>query len=292
MARRLQEYTISNGARAMSYTITRRTLLAVATTAMLAAALVPFTASHADSLARVDVYDRTAGRALPVYLQHGRRYVAGQPGNEYAVRIRNCSNRRLLAVVSVDGVNAVTGESASPDQSGYVIEPGGYVNIQGWRKDLSRTAAFYFSDPADSYAARTGRPNDLGVIGVALFQERRVKRQAWLSREDRSQASGAPERDEAESAAEAKASRAAGNTAAAPEMQQPSLGTGHGRGEYSPVEQVEFVRASSRPDEMIAIRYERRETLVAMGVIPEPRYSFQNRHPDPFPGVTGFVPDP
>jgi hypothetical protein len=276
----------------MSHAVTRRTLLVVATATILAAALVPVAVSKADSLARVDVYDRTAGEALPVYRQHGGRYVVGQPGNEYAVRIRNCSDRRLLAVVSIDGVNAVTGESASPDQSGYVIEPGGYVNIQGWRKGLSRTAAFYFSDPADSYAARTGRPNDLGVIGVALFRERRVERPDWLSREDRLPAPGAQERDESAGAAEAKAARAPGNTAAAPGMWQPSLGTGHGRGEYSPVEQVEFVRASARPDDMIAIRYERRETLVAMGIIPEPRYSFQSRQPDPFPGATGFVPDP
>ena len=276
----------------MSHAITRRTLLAVATASILATALVPLAVSRADSLARVDVYDRSAGEALTMYRQHGRRYVVGKPGNEYAVRVRNCSDRRLLAVVSVDGVNAVTGESASPDQSGYVIEPGGYVNIQGWRKDLSRTAAFYFSDPADSYAARTGRPNDLGVIGVALFQERLVERQAWLGNEDRSPAPGAPERMEADGAAESKAGRAAGDAAASPTMQQPSLGTGHGRGEYSPVEQVEFVRASSRPDETIAIRYERRETLVAMGVIPEPKFRFRSRQPDPFPGVTGFVPDP
>ncbi len=276
----------------MSHAINRRTLLAVATVSILAAALVPLTVSRADSLARVDVYDRSAGEALPVYRQHGRRYVVGQPGNEYAVRIRNCSDQRLLAVVSVDGVNAVTGESASPDQSGYVIEPGAYVNIQGWRKDLSRTAAFYFSDPADSYAARTGRPNDLGVIGVALFRERRVERQAWTSGENQSPAPGSPQRAEADNAAEGKAGRMASDAAAAQKMEQPSLGTGHGRGEYSPVEQVEFVRASSRPDEMIAIRYERRETLVAMGVIPEPKYSVRSRQPDPFPGELGFVPDP
>jgi hypothetical protein len=276
----------------MSHATNRRTLLAVVTATILATAIVPLTVSRAGSLARVDVYDRNVGEALPVYRQHGRRYVVGQPGNEYAVRIRNCSGQRLLAVVSVDGVNAVTGESASPDQSGYVIDPGGYVNIQGWRKDLSRTAAFYFSDPADSYAARTGRPSDLGVIGVALFRERQVEGQAWLSNEDHSPAPSSRERAEAGSSAEAKAGRAAGDTAAAPTIQQPSLGTGHGRGEYSPVEQVEFVRASSRPDEMIAIRYERRETLVAMGVIPEPRFSFRSRQPDPFPGVTGFVPDP
>jgi len=253
----------------MTLPITRRTLLAAATATILAIAIAPVGVSRADSLARVDVYDRSAGEALPLYRHRGGRYVVGQPGNEYAIRIRNCSGRRLLAVVSVDGVNAVTGATASPEQSGYVLEPGGYVNIQGWRKDLSRTAAFYFSDPADSYAARTGRPDDLGVIGVALFAERRV-----------------------DTAFEAKASRAAGADASAPAMQESSLGTGHGRGEYSPVEQVAFERASTQPDEMIAIRYERRETLVAMGVLPEPRRDVPRRHPDPFPGALSFVPDP
>jgi hypothetical protein len=274
----------------MIQTITRRTLLAVATATVLAIAITPFATSHADSLARVDLYDRSAGEALAVYRHHGRRYAVGQPGNEYAVRIRNCSGRRLLAVVSVDGVNAVTGESASPDQSGYVLEPGGYVNIQGWRKDLSRTAAFYFSDPADSYASRTGRPDDLGVIGVALFRE--VERTAWLSNEGTPAPQASRERAEADTAGEAKASRAAGATASAPAMEQPSLGTGHGRGEFSPVEQVEFERASSQPDEMIAIRYERRETLVAMGVLPQWRHGSPRPDPDPFPGALSFVPDP
>lgn len=275
----------------MSIPINRRTLLAAATAAVLATAIAPFALSRADTLARVDVYDRSAGEALPLYRHHGRRYVEGQPGNEYAVRIRNCSGQRLLAVLSVDGVNAVTGETASPDQSGYVIEPGGYVTVQGWRKDLNRTAAFYFSDPGDSYAARTGRPNDLGVIGVALFRERPIERQGWLSREDRRSAPApARERAEADAAGKAADSRAEATNAAAPSAQQPSLGTGHGRGEYSPVEQVAFERASARPDEVVAIRYERRESLVAMGVLPATRHGL--RDPDPFPGALSFVPDP
>ena len=270
--------------------INRRTLLATAAATILATAIVPMAIARADSLARVDVYDRSAGEALPVYRHHGRRYVEGQPGNEYAVRIRNCTDQRLLAVLSVDGVNAVTGETASPGQSGYVIEPGGYVTVQGWRKDLNRTAAFYFSDPEASYAARTGRPNDLGVIGVALFRERQVQRQGWLSSEGRSGSPSSREKAEADAAGKSVDSRAASSNAAAPAMQQPSLGTGHGRGEYSPVRQVAFERASARPDELVAIRYERRETLVAMGVLPVTRHG--SRDPDPFPGALSFVPDP
>ena len=145
---------------------------ALAAGALIAVAMLHSAGSLASPLAGVDIYDRTNRQALETYRHDGKRYVIGTPGHEYAVRIRNRTGGRLLAVVSVDGVNAVTGETASPGQSGYVIEPGGYVNIQGWRKDLERTAAFYFSDPGDSYASRTGRPDDLGVIGVALFRER------------------------------------------------------------------------------------------------------------------------
>lgn len=276
----------------MSKPISRRTLLAAATATVFATAIAPMAVSRADSLARVDIYDRSAGMELPVYRHKGRRYVAGQPGNEYAIRIRNHTGGRLLAVVSVDGVNAVTGESASPHQSGYVLEPGGYVNIQGWRKDLHRTAAFYFSDPSDSYAARTGRPKDLGVIGVALFREREFERPALLGRERRPAVPSPQAPAEADAAGASKARGGASSSEYAAAAPLPSLGTGHGRGEYSPVEQVAFQRASTQPDELIAIRYERRETLVAMGVLPEPRLRRWPWQPDPFPGALGFVPDP
>lgn len=249
--------------------------------ALLASTLVPAAGSAACALASVDVYDRTEQRALENYRHRGKRYVAGRPGNEYAIRIRNCTGGRVLAVVSVDGVNVVTGEAASPDQSGYVIEPGDYVNIQGWRKDLDRTAAFYFSDPSDAYATRTGRPDDLGVIGVAMFRERGRR---WLSRDDYPAASRPENSGTAGKAADSSHERAA----AAPAM-EPSLGTGHGRREYSPAESVEFERASRRPDERIVIRYDRLENLVAMGVLPPAR---RWHEPDPFPGTLGFVPDP
>src|SRR5256885_11315207 len=123
-------------------------------------------------LVSVDAYDRTDGTALAVYVKDGRRYIVGTPGHEYAVRIRNATGERILAVTSVDGVNVVSGETASPEQSGYVLDPYGSVEIAGWRKSLDRTAAFYFTDLRDSYAARTGRPANVGVIGVAVFTEK------------------------------------------------------------------------------------------------------------------------
>lgn len=255
--------------------------------ALLVASLTPMPLTAcASSLARVDVHDRTTGQALATYHRRGRDYVEGRPGNEYAIRIRNCSGRRVLAVVSVDGVNVITGETAAPDQSGYVIEPYGYVNIEGWRKDLNGTAAFYFSDPGDAYATRTGRPDDLGVIGVAVFRERERERQAQVLKPSAEPYPATPGGGR-ESAADMQAK---GRTAESSAAAAPALGTGHGRREWSPAREVEFERASSRPDQRMVIRYDRYENLVAMGVLPRPELPWRN--PNPFPGTRGFVPDP
>jgi len=272
----------------MTGSLSRRGLLAAAVGVALAATIVPWGACRASALARVDLYDRTLGQPLPAYRHLGRQYVAGEPGHEYAIRIRNCSDRRVLAVVSVDGVNVISGETAAPGQSGYVIEPGDYVSIQGWRKDLSRTAAFYFTDPQEAYATRTGRPANLGVIGVALFREG-----ARPGRVADAAAAGAPPAPAAAGSLDAAAAKSAerARNADAAVAQEPSLGTGHGRREESWVEEVSFERASDHPDEVIAIRYERRETLVAMGVLPTPRWPAPRR-PDPFPGALSFAPDP
>jgi hypothetical protein len=88
-----------------------------------------------------------------------------------------------------------------------------------------------------------------------------------------------------------ESAKAGRDSAAAEAMATPpALGTGHGRREHSPVQRVEFERASTRPDQRIVLRYDRRENLMAMGVLPKPEYRW--REPNPFPGALGFVPDP
>ncbi len=188
----------------------------------------------------------------------------------------------LSLVTSVDGVNVISGETASPTQSGYVLEPYGSVEIAGWRKSMTRTAAFYFTDLGDSYAARTGRPGNVGVIGVAVFQEK-------VAPPVSAAASGEvapPRRSEAPAAGAARAPSSESERATA------KLGTGHGRGEASPVTLTNFERATAAPAETLTLRYDRRENLVAMGVLPPPWPPVARRDPDPFPGQLRFAPDP
>ena len=57
----------------------------------------------AGNLLDLAVVDRDTGATLRTYAQDGKLYVAGTPGHRYAVRLRNRSGARVLAVVSVDG---------------------------------------------------------------------------------------------------------------------------------------------------------------------------------------------
>ena len=101
---------------------------------ILAAALLGSTTTApalAGRLADVTVYDSGAGRVLPVHAHDGRSYVVGQPGNEYQIRIQNRTGAEILAVVSVDGVNAVSGETAGWNQTGYVLD---LKSFKLWRR--------------------------------------------------------------------------------------------------------------------------------------------------------------
>jgi hypothetical protein len=229
--------------------------------------------------AGVEIYDRTDHRSLPIHAHEGRLYVAGEPGHQYEIRVRNRSSERLLAVTSVDGVNVISGETAETGQSGYVLSPWDSVEIDGWRKSTDEVATFYFTRLSNSYAARTGRPENVGVIGVALFRERqRCCRHHTF--EDRAAAAPAEPlaREEADTAVRSSRQQA-----------REKLGTGHGHRETSPVEYVDFQRASTTPEETIVIYYDSRKNLLARGVILESG-KYAERRPQPFPNE--FVPDP
>ena len=256
----------------------------------------------------VQIYDRTENRYLHTYQFQGRTYVVGRPGNEYSVSLRNHSGERVLAVTSVDGVNIVSGETAAPAQTGYVLSPGQTADIKGWRKSLSHTAAFFFTEHDNSYAARTGRPNDVGVIGVAVFRERRAPPpipypmpRPWQERGDDARPYGqaAPQQPGAPAAAEpsARAQDSLGSSSAESfRRAEKSLGTGHGRQENSQTRYTDFQRASSSPEQVVTIYYDTYSNLLAMGV-PVNRYDGYASHkpqPRPFPRDPqyGFVPDP
>jgi len=274
---------------------------ALAAAALAAALALNAAPAHAvGQLGSIDLVTRPDGRVLPVHERDGRYWVVGTPGQEYGIRVCNSSGARVLAVMSVDGVNVVSGDTASPAQSGYVLGAWECTDINGWRRSLASIAAFYFTTLPDAYATRTGRPDNVGVIGLAFFRER-PQPVAWHDPPAKIAAgrTDAPAaRQEAAAGGVAADKRAAESTAPrddlAPSGPAPApmakIGTGYGRREASPVQTTRFERASATPDETVSIHYDRRENLVAMGILPRPTVA---RSPNPFPAWTPrFVPDP
>ena len=319
-------------------------------------------------VAQVTIVDRDTGAVLTPHYYRGEYWVAGRPGANYAVEIHNRLGERVLAVTSVDGVNVVSGETANWNQTGYVLNPEETYQITGWRKSDTEVAAFTFTDSPNSYAELTGRPANVGVIGVAIFRERPAPRvttpelgmtdapsedvtvtsrlrspdrgtaapsaappppdiinevtvtpsagmanssaptsapasapttRAPANRDsvphaERSAASPVPPRLDtpAASAPMPSASASLPRDVRHPEPVSPKLGTGHGDREYSFVTHVEFTRRQDRPNQVIRIRYDSLDNLVAMGIIPPHRPHAPAV--DPFPGSPGqhYVPDP
>lgn len=264
--------------------------------AVLAAVLLCSTLeAHAQGkLADVAVIDRDRGTTLPTYYHAGEYWVAGTPGAKYAVEIRNRLGERVLAVTAVDGINVVSGETAAWNQTGYVFTPGERYEITGWRKSDADVAAFAFTALPNSYAARTGRPANVGVIGVALFRERQPEPRFYGGANSPAPAPpgyGAQAREESANAAAlgGLGSRAADATAALPAAK---LGTAHGERESSVVSHTDFERLQNEPNEVIRIRYDSLDNLVAMGIVP--RRPPISHLPNPFPGSpdSRYVPDP
>lgn len=258
-----------------------RSTLLLAAAALLAAAPAAFARGwRSHGPVEVTLVDRDRGYELPQYPHRGQWWVPGTPGHRYSVRLTNHSPERVLVVLSVDGVNALSGRTADPGQGGYVLDPWQTTEVAGWRKSMHDVAQFYFSDFRDSYAARTGRPYNVGVIGAAVFREAYFHRPRPIR--------GYGERPMAE-AAPSPAEPADGPEMAGSRAQ--SIGTGHGYREYSPVRRTGFMRASRHPVQVIELRYDEEYNLVSRGIIPRRGYYGRGRHePRAFPG--GFVPDP
>jgi hypothetical protein len=80
--------------------------------------------------------------------------------------VRNASPCRVECVLSVDGLDVLDGKEASFSKRGYIIDPQGEIEVEGFR--LSATAV----EPFRFRRAEGVEKRDRGVIGVALFNER------------------------------------------------------------------------------------------------------------------------
>ena len=114
-----------------------------------------------------------SGAFLNGFVASDKNFVVGEAGRRYSIVIRNRTPNRVECVVSVDGLDVIDGRAGAFNKRGYLVQPHGELEIDGFRQSVEAVAAFRFGSVRGSYAGqKTGDTRNVGVIGFAFFHER------------------------------------------------------------------------------------------------------------------------
>ncbi|WP_437737630.1 hypothetical protein [Sorangium sp. So ce1335] len=225
------------------------------------------------------------------YVHRDTTYVEGRSGQRYALRVRNLTGGRVEVVPSVDGLDVQSGKDASFDLRGIVILPHDSFDFTGFRISNTDVATFRFGSIEQSYAAQIGKPRNVGVIGVAVFEELAPPPPPPPP------AFGGPPPGAVRAP---PAPQAFGPPAPAAPPPVPGfvpapaapkgLGTTFGERRESRIGSTRFDRATPKPAAVLVIRYEQRDGLRALGI--DVDGLSQRETASPFPAETGFAKPP
>lgn len=235
----------------------------------------------------VSVMVHVDGQATPLYVApdgSGRYYLEAHRGAGYEVHVANRSGERIGVRLTVDGLNAISGERdatwgpvAKPGRM-YVLDPWDSTVVRGWRTSLDEVRRFTFVDEGRSYAVRSGKANEkLGWIEVAVFRERHREPHPWTPygsserpRPLRERDGGSSDRSDERGAGAAKAAPGTPSAEAEARAPRPSYpGTGWGARTDDRAMVVSF-EPEPTPCERVALRYEYASGLRALGIYPHP----------------------
>ncbi len=216
---------------------------------------------------------------LPIWFHNGAYFVEGIPGRRYIIDVKNRSNvKRVEVVVGVDGIDINDGEDASETKSGLVIPARGQWSFEGYRSSMKTVATFRFCNPEGSYAELTGRPKNIGVIGVAAYEEK----DSFRYDVDWSPVSFYPETRHSDNRVMSPMKTVKMPRASIPQ----SLGTQYGEERQSSVRSVHFDRQNLSANALVTVRYETAEVLERMGIpVRRSTVAAPEMRPNPFPAT-------
>lgn len=250
------------------------------------------------------------GNAVKTYEHEDKTYVEGREGSEFSIQLRNNTGSRVEAVVSVDGRSVNNGEAAAYATRGYVLDAHSTVTIPGWRLNNQEVAKFGFKVAGGSYAAKSGAPENIGVISAAFFKEKiqisstneyvyvttspwtypipqwpEYPNKYWLS-------SGSASSSVTRGFTTASMNCSSGGSTVesldgspcADQVSQ-NIGTSFGAKADHQVHEVSFTRASVSPHSVLSVYYNDRKGLEAIGINFKPAVKIAS--PNPFPGNPG-----
>ncbi len=225
------------------------------------------TAKNNGRLASVEIITNR-GEVRTAY-RDGHTFFSAPIGCEYSIIVRNRTGRRIVAITTVDGLNVVDRSKGNWDGSGYVIDPYGKVEIKGFRRqdEFQFSERFTFNEARFSLAQRIGNVHNVGVIGVAVFEEYVPP----------------PPQPIQYSAKGMFDDECARESASAPTAMKSRAGTEAGRTVNDPVRRVNFRRATDQPAEILAMFYDTESNLISQGILPPPYDPPPSGFLSPFP---------
>ncbi len=206
------------------------------------------------------------GVPLQKYSAREGTYVEALDGREYSIRLGNNTGERIAVALSVDGLNTIDAKrTSSRNASKWILGPYESITLDGWQTSSSTARRFFFTSEEDSYGAWLDETENLGIISAVVYREKRPRPAAiWKERDGAGRRLGAS--DEARPSAP---SPEPGRQSAALESERADryAATGIGQKVGHQVRQVHF-DAEKDPAATLRIRYEFREALVRLGVLP------------------------
>lgn len=253
------------------------------------------------------------GKSVDEYLHEGKIYIEGKEKSEFSIKVKNNGISRIVAIPTIDGLSVMDGEPASLKSRGYIVNGHDSITIDGWRTSDDKVAKFFFTSPEKAYAEKIEKGENIGVIGVAVFEEKpsttityvyekfypheKIYPQIdpwgprwpwgspWINDIGNDQYTISCSSVNEYSTLTNISDSTSNNTSA---LYQQEVGTGFGEEKVAPVTTVSFDRKDA-PSEVFEIFYNTREQLKKMGVtFKKPVYVT----PSAFPADNGYCKPP
>lgn len=120
------------------------------------------------------------GKFMSGFEAGGRKFMVGAAGDRYSIVVQSNVPARIEVVISVDGLDVIDGQEAGFAKRGYIMGPHATIEVDGFRQSTDTVAAFRFGSVKESYAEKKhGESRNVGVIGVALFNEQGSNPSSW-----------------------------------------------------------------------------------------------------------------
>jgi hypothetical protein len=228
------------------------------------------------------------------YYHRGEYWLEGRENSWYNIMLLNHSDFPAKCILSVDGINVITGEPASFDSRGYVIEPYGKTIVSGWMVDNTTGAQFVFDKKSASYAESQGSGDNAGIIGAAWFRAKRPIPQHLYEIQNGIvlwNTNNTMRTHGILSNSVASNSVASGCCVSQNEQANKSLGTSFGAPVHMPTTVTEFTPESTTPQCVMLLKYDNAKNLERMGIRLKSRQNY-GAQTQAFPGNSGYCKPP